>query len=140
LELILEYGLFGLFLACFLAATLLPFSSELAVIGAVSMGFDKTDVLIWASLGNVLACIANYALGYYFRKATLPRIKSSNWGNRALLFWEKYGFWSLLLNWLPLIGDPITVAAGLGRFNFVYFLVFVILLRVGRYLFILQFI
>jgi membrane protein YqaA with SNARE-associated domain len=140
LELILEYGLIGLFLACFLAATLLPFSSELAVIGAVSMGFDKTDVLLWASMGNVLACIANYVLGYYFRKATLHRIKASDWGNRALTFWEKYGFWSLLLNWLPLIGDPITVAAGLGRFNFAYFLVFVILLRVGRYLFILQFI
>jgi membrane protein YqaA with SNARE-associated domain len=137
-ELILEYGLFGLFLASFLAATLLPFSSELAVIGAVSLGFAKTDVLLWASTGNVLACITNYGLGYFFRKVTLPKIQSSAWGLRALRFWEKYGFWSLLLNWLPLIGDPITVAAGLGRFNFIYFLLLVILLRVGRYILILQ--
>lgn len=140
MELILEYGLFGLFLACFLAATLLPFSSELAVIGAVSLGFDKTDVLLWASVGNVLACVANYLLGFYFRKVTLTKIKASNWGIRALTYWEKFGFWSLFLNWLPLIGDPITVAAGLGKFNFVIFILFVIVFRVGRYLFILQFI
>lgn len=138
MEFLLDYGLLGLFLASFLAATLLPFSSELAVIGAVSIGFSKVDVLIWASAGNVLACIFNYGLGYYFRKKTLPKIQASNWGQKALRSWEKYGYWSLLLNWAPLIGDPITVAAGLGRFNFLYFLCFVLLLRVGRYILVLQ--
>ncbi|MCH8494382.1 MAG: DedA family protein [Balneolales bacterium] len=137
-DLILEYGGFGLFLLSFLAATLLPFSSEVALFTAVSLGIPATEALLWASSGNVLACVFNYGIGYLARKKTDEKIRKSKWGLRAIEMWEKYGVWSLLLNWAPLIGDPITIVAGLGKTNFWVFLLFVVTLRVGRYVLVLQ--
>lgn len=137
-DLILEYGGFGLFLLSFLAATLLPFSSEVALFTAVSLGIPATEALLWASSGNVLACVFNYGIGYLARTKTDEKIRKSKWGLKAIEMWEKYGVWSLLLNWAPLIGDPITIVAGLGKTNFWVFLLFVVTLRVGRYVLVLQ--
>ena len=137
-DLILEYGGFGLFLLSFLAATLLPFSSEVVLFTAVSLGIPATEALLWASSGNVLACVFNYGIGYLARTKTDEKIRKSKWGLRAIEMWEKYGVWSLLLNWAPLIGDPITIVAGLGKTNFWVFLLFVVTLRVGRYVLVLQ--
>lgn len=137
-DLILEYGGFGLFLLSFLAATLLPFSSEVALFTAVSLGIPATKALLWASSGNVLACVFNYGIGYLARTKTDEKIRKSKWGLKAIEMWEKYGVWSLLLNWAPLIGDPITIVAGLGKTNFWVFLLFVVTLRVGRYVLVLQ--
>lgn len=136
-ELVIEYGVWGLFLASFLAATLLPFSSEIALIAAVNLGIDRESALISASVGNVLACLVNYLLGYFFRAKALASLKEGKWGTRALNFWERYGPFTLLLNWAPLIGDPVTIAAGIGRFNFWWFLLAIVTLRVGRYMLIL---
>ncbi len=128
-----NWGLYGLFLICFLAATLIPFSSEIAVIAAIKMGFTAGEVLFWATSGNVLACFFNYFLGYFFRVKALSRLQKEGWGRKALQFWEKYGIWSLLLNWMPLIGDPLTVAAGIGRLDLRIFFAMVALLRFARY-------
>ncbi|MCC5927470.1 MAG: DedA family protein [Bacteroidetes bacterium] len=137
-DLVIEYGGLGLLIVSFLAATLLPFSSEVALFTAVSVGLPATEALIWASVGNVSACIFNYGLGYFFREKADASIQKSSWGRRAMQLWQKYGVWALLLNWAPLIGDPITIAAGLGRFNFWIFLILVVLLRVGRYMLVLS--
>jgi membrane protein YqaA with SNARE-associated domain len=140
IELVLEYGLPGLFIVSFLAATLLPFSSEVALFTAVSVGLPADEALIWASSGNILACIFNYGLGYFARTKADRSLQSSRWGKKATELWEKYGVWSLLMNWAPLIGDPITVLAGLGRTRFWIFLLMVTLLRTGRYVLILYFV
>ncbi|KPP97078.1 MAG: putative membrane protein [Bacteroidetes bacterium HLUCCA01] len=137
-ELVLEYGPAGLMLVSFLAATLLPFSSEVALLTAVAAGIPASQALIWASAGNVTACVVNYGLGYYFRVKTYRKIRRSRWGYKAIQLWQKYGVWTLFLNFLPLIGDPITIAAGLGKFNFWIFLGLVIILRVGRYMLLLN--
>jgi membrane protein YqaA with SNARE-associated domain len=140
IDLVLEYGLPGLFIVSFLAATILPFSSEVALFTAVSVGLPANEALLWASTGNILACVFNYGIGYYSRAKADHSLKSSRWGRKAIELWNSYGVWSLLLNWAPLIGDPITILAGLGRTRFWVFLMMVALLRTGRYVLILYFV
>jgi len=133
---------FSLFIISFLAATILPFSSELTLAGLIATSsYDNLLLLIVASLGNILGSVVNWILGFYSRnlskKGWFPfkdqQIeKSTSWFNR-------FGKWSLLFAWVPIIGDPLTVAAGLLRVNFVEFLTFVAIGKVARYLLIYYF-
>ena len=133
---------FSLFIISFLAATILPFSSELTLAGLIATSsYDNLLLLIVASLGNILGSVVNWILGFYSRnlskKGWFPfkdqQIeKSTSWFNR-------FGKWSLLFAWVPIIGDPLTVAAGLLRVKFVEFLTFVAIGKVARYLLIYYF-
>ena len=127
----------SLFAISFLAATILPFSSELTLAGLVTTSnYDNLLLLIVASLGNVLGSGVNWILGFYSRNLSTKRWfpfkdkqieKSSKWFN-------KFGRWSLLLAWVPIIGDPLTLVAGLLRVKFVEFLILVTIGKVSRYL------
>ena len=127
----------SLFIISFLAATFLPFSSELTLAGLVATSnYDNLLLLIVASLGNVLGSVINWILGFYSRKLSKKKWfpfkdekieKSSKWFN-------KFGRWSLLFSWVPIIGDPLTLAAGLLRVKFVEFLILVTIGKVSRYL------
>ena len=127
----------SLFIISFLAATILPFSSELTLAGLVATSnYDNLLLLIVASLGNVLGSVINWILGFYSRKLSKKKWfpfkdeqieKSSKWFN-------KFGRWSLLFSWVPIIGDPLTLAAGLLRVKFVEFLILVTIGKVSRYL------
>lgn len=93
-------------------------------------------LLLTASLGNIMGSCVNWWLGYkiehYKNKKWFP--VSENQLQRAQLTYAKYGYWSLLLSWLPVIGDPITLIAGLMRENFLRFLFMVSVAKTGRYL------
>ena len=128
--------LFALFMGAFLAATLVPFSSELAL-GA--MGLAQPDMkwvlLAVASAGNILGAVVNWALGMWvlkFDKArwfpfdTTDLEKSQRW-------FGKWGVWALLLSWVPIVGDPITFAAGVLKVRFVVFLALVSVAKTARY-------
>jgi len=127
----------SLFIITFLAATILPFSSELTLAGLVATSsYDSSLLLIVASLGNVLGSVVNWILGFYSRNLSTKRWfpfkdeqieKSSKWFN-------KFGRWSLLFAWVPIIGDPLTLAAGLLRIRFIEFLVLVTIGKVSRYI------
>jgi len=127
----------SLFLISFLAATILPFSSELTLAGLmVTSNYDNLFLLIVASLGNVLGSVVNWILGFYSRNLSKKRWfpfkdkqirKSSKWFN-------KFGKWSLLFVWVPIIGDPLTLAAGLLRVRFIEFFILVTMGKVSRYL------
>ena len=134
-----SYGAFGLFLLAFLAATILPFSSEAAFVGALYGGMDHALALGVASLGNVLAIVLNYFLGYGLRVHFNTKLEASKSGRKALAWSHEHGAWALLLSPLPVIGDPVTLAAGVVRINFWLFLVIAGGLRVGRYALILYF-
>lgn len=134
LEFLILYGPAGVFLAAFLAATLLPFSSEAALAAGLLAGMDPLGLLVAASAGNCLACLVNYGLGFYLRTKILRRTLRSATGRRAVHWAARYGPWSLLLSWLPIVGDPITVAAGFFRFRLSVFVSVVFTLRIGRYL------
>jgi membrane protein YqaA with SNARE-associated domain len=127
----------SLFIISFLAATILPFSSELTLAGLMATSsYDNSWLLIIASLGNVLGAVVNWILGFYSRKLSKKKWfpfkdeqieKSSKW-------FSKFGRWSLLFAWVPIIGDPLTLAAGLLRFKFIEFLILVTIGKVSRYL------
>ena len=127
----------SLFIISFLAATILPFSSELTLAGLMATSsYDNLLLLLVASLGNVLGSAVNWILGFYSRKLSKKKWfpfkdeqieRSSKWFN-------KFGRWSLLFAWVPIIGDPLTLAAGLLRVKFVEFLILVTIGKVSRYL------
>ncbi|MCH8558500.1 MAG: VTT domain-containing protein [Balneolia bacterium] len=123
----------ALFFTAFAAATILPFSSEAAVVAAVLAGMDSTAVLIWASVGNCMACLLNYGLGYLFHEKSRQKLRQSRFGRKSLIWVRKYGMWSMLLSWAPLIGDPLTIVAGLFRLRLLYFVIVVFAFRIGRY-------
>ena len=132
-----EYGPFGLFLWAFLAATILPFSSEVALAGALEMGMEPTNALFYASLGNCLAVLLNYFLGFYLYALMHEKIQKSKVGRKAYALSHKYGYFALIFSPLPVIGDPITIASGLIRLNLLWFIVITFSLRIGRYYLIL---
>ena len=96
------------------------------------------DGLLYASLGNALAVLLNFALGYLLYAKFHRKIKKSYFGRRAFLLTKKYRYIALLLTPLPIIGDPITVASGLIRMNFAIFALITIALRVLRYFLIID--
>ena len=125
----------ALFISAFLAATILPFSSEAAFILAIQNGMSNFNALIYASSGNTLAIIVNYYLGYFLYTKTKEKLLSAKVGRHSYNLGHKYGYVALLLSWLPIIGDPITIVAGLLRLKFVWFVLISGSLRVVRYYF-----
>jgi membrane protein YqaA with SNARE-associated domain len=80
------------------------------------------NALFFASLGNILAIIVNYFIGYWLYEKTHTKLEQSRVGSTALKYGYKYGYASLFLSSLPIIGDPITLVAGVLKLNFFYFL------------------
>lgn len=128
-----EYGVWGLGLAAFLGATLVPVSSEVAVVAALKMGMPAWTVFVSASIGNALGASLNYGLGSLFGERVQAQLSASRSGRRALDWAERYGRWSLLGSWLPVVGDPICLAAGLLRVDFYFFVTVGIGTRLARY-------
>lgn len=126
-----EYGLLGLMLISFAAATIIPMSSEGAVVGAHFLNFSGTEIIIWASVGNVSGVLFNYILGAW--GGTHLQKKEKLIHTKAWKVAKKYGIWSLFLSWLPVIGDPITILAGLFRWHFGFFVLVSFSLRIFRY-------
>ncbi len=126
-----------LFLSAFGAATLLPLQSEAVLVGLLAQAQYPVWLLVAvASLGNILGSCVNWWLGL-----KVEQYKNKKWfpvSEQKMLqaqgIYQKYGFWSLLLSWVPIIGDPITLIAGLLKENFVRFVVMVSIAKIGRYL------
>lgn len=133
-----ELGPLGLLLSSFLAATILPFSSEVALIGAIELGMNHEDALLYASIGNCLAVLINYLLGFFLFQLMHTKIDGSKVGKRAYALAHRYGYGALLLSALPIIGDPITIVSGLIRLHLFWFVLITFSLRILRYWFILS--
>lgn len=126
-----------LFAASLLAATILPAQSEAVLAGLALAGNHSLVVLVAvATFGNVLGACINWLLGRY-----LEHFKNKRWFpvkeaalDKAARTYQRYGVWSLLLSWVPIIGDPLTVIAGLLRTPFPLFLLLVTIGKLARYL------
>ena len=121
----------------FMVATIVPFGSEVYFATLLSLGkYNNFLLLVSASVGNVLGSVFNWFCGYYInyfiKKSWFP-IKQDKIKKGTELF-NKYGKWSLLLSWVPFIGDPITFVAGTLRFSFIPFIILVSIGKVARYL------
>ena len=127
----------GLFAAAFMAATLLPAQSELLLGGMIASGdYSVPLLLLAATTGNILGSTANWVLGRYFSHLRERRwfpIKKAQL-EKAGHWYHKYGRWSLLLSWVPIIGDPLTLLAGILREPLPSFLAIVAIAKLGRYL------
>jgi len=129
----------SLLLISFLAATILPLSSELALASLLKTNEYNSFVLIGtASLGNILGSVFNWLLGFYLfkyiNKKWFPF--KENQIIAASKRFQKFGIWSLLFVWVPIIGDPLTFVAGILRVNFLLFLALVTIGKISRYLFV----
>ena len=126
----------GLFTAAFLAATLLPAQSEAVLLGLLTLDrYPALILLAVASIGNVLGSCVNYGVGRFLsRSKRLARLVNPSHRERAENWYRRYGKWSLLASWVPVIGDPLTIVAGVLRESFPVFLVLVAVAKVGRYL------
>ncbi|MHC8305661.1 YqaA family protein [Pseudomonas sp. PB3P13] len=126
----------GLFFAAFGAATLLPLQSEALLVGLVlSEQYGLWALLTVATLGNVLGSLVNWWLGRRverFRERRWFPISPANL-DKARVHYLRYGHWSLLLSWLPVIGDPLTLVAGVMREPLGRFLLIVTLAKGARY-------
>ena len=128
------YG--GLFIAAFLAATILPAQSE-AGLAALILASPASVILLvaTASLGNVLGSALNWYLGRGINCYTSKRWFPANTQlSRATSWYSRYGRWSLLLSWVPVIGDPLTVVAGIMREPLFRFLLIVGIAKTSRYI------
>ncbi|TBY53124.1 DedA family protein [Rhizobium leguminosarum bv. viciae] len=127
----------GLFLAALVAATILPMQSEAALVGLVlADSYSATLLVVVASAGNVLGSVVNWFLGRW-----IDRFRNSRWFpvspaalERAQAWYRRYGKWSLLASWLPIVGDPITVVAGVLREPLPTFVLLVVIAKAGRYI------
>ncbi|MEE3925485.1 YqaA family protein [Pseudomonas viridiflava] len=128
---------FGLFMAALGAATLLPMQSETVLAGMLlSQAYPAVVLLSVATAGNVLGSILNWLLG-----RSIIRLRHKRWFpaseaqlEKAQRFYLKYGYWSLLLSWVPLIGDPLTLIAGVLREPLWRFVLIVTVAKGVRYL------
>lgn len=123
----------GLFLAAFLGATLVPVSSEAAFVAALRLGMDPALALAAASAGNALGAALTYGMGWALGPKMHAKLERSRSGRRALAWAERYGALSLAGAWLPVVGDPICLAAGLFRMSPWAFVLLGIGTRVARY-------
>jgi membrane protein YqaA with SNARE-associated domain len=127
----------GLFITALAAATILPMQSEAAlVVLLLADVYPPWALITVASVGNVLGSVTNWLLGRgveRFRDRTWFPVKAPAL-ERAQRWYQRYGKWSLLLSWAPIIGDPLTVVAGVLREPFPMFLLLVTIAKTGRYL------
>jgi membrane protein YqaA with SNARE-associated domain len=126
----------SLFAAAAIAATVLPAQSEALLVGLIAAGGQSPLMLVAvASLGNVLGAFVNWLLG-----RGIERFRDRRWfpvGPAALAraegWYRRWGRWSLLFSWLPIVGDPLTVVAGALREPLPSFLLLVTVGKVARY-------
>lgn len=115
----ISLGYIGLFLAGFLSATILPMNSEFVLLALLSQKFDPLTCLIIATFGNSLGGLTNYFLGklgnpLWFKRLGVKEEKLLSFEQRI----QKYGYWLAFFSWVPIIGDPMTIALGFFRVPF----------------------
>lgn len=125
-----------LFFVALISATLFPLGSEALLLYDLNEGYNVVLLLLFASLGNILGSFINYYLGlkgeeFLEKKNYLNKEKIEKYKN----LFAKYGAFSLLFSWLPLVGDPLTFIAGILKYDWKKFLILVSLAKFGRYLF-----
>ncbi|MBT4922739.1 MAG: DedA family protein [Rickettsiales bacterium] len=129
-----------LFTSSFIAATIFPAGSELVLAGLAKLGnHHPMLLLIIATIGNVLGAITNWFIGlkllYFKDKKYFPLSPKTLEG--ATKLYQKFGLWSLLFAWLPIIGDPLTLIAGIFKTKFLPFIFLVTIGKALRYYFII---
>lgn len=139
-DIIEKFGYLGLFVVSFLAATLLPFSSEAVVVMMKVLGYNTWMILMFATTGNYLGALTNYYVGKWgsnFLFSRYTRVKPETL-QKAQKLYGRWGAPVLFFSWVPVIGDPLAVIAGTLNVNLSVFTFWVILGKAIRYIFVLR--
>ena len=130
-----ELGYLGLFITCFLAATILPIASEVFLITMLAAKYDPLSCLFIASAGNTLGSYLNFGIGYIGNPEWLKKMRVKQ---KTIESWkasiQKYGAWLAFLSWLPIVGDIIGIALGFFRANIFWSFLFMAIGKFIRYL------
>lgn len=135
MEILADHSLLGLFILSFLAATLLPIGSEWYLLMLIHRGADLPNVVTVATLGNYLGACTTYLIGLWgstFITQKIFRITQKDL-DKAQTLYSKFGSWSLLLSWLPIVGDPLCVLGGIFRVGFLHYSLLVFSGKLARY-------
>ncbi len=129
----------ALFVSAFTSATLLPGSSEAVLLGFLVAEIGELWILVSVAFaGNLLGSGLTYAMGRWagaYRGRSWFPVTPAQY-DRAVMWYQRHGWWTLLLAWVPVIGDPLTVIAGAMRVPLVVALPLIAAGKLGRYLFI----
>ena len=133
---LLEHGYPALFLLSFLASTLVPLGSEWLLAALLVNGFDPSIVVAVATVGNSSGALTTYAIGLWGGPFLVQRVLrvSPESQQRSEQYFVRYGSWALLLSWVPILGDPLCLVAGVLRTGFWRFIVLVSVGKFVRYL------
>lgn len=129
----LAFPFIALALTAFFSATILPFSSEVALLVTYAQTHNLELTLISASVGNTLGITLNYFIGKYLQRHAHKQLQSFRWSRYFLRFARQHQRLTLLLTPLPIIGDPLTIIAGIIRINGYRFILYAVTLRIARY-------
>jgi len=134
-EFLVNHGLLALFVVSFTASTVLPLGSEWLVVALLIKGLPLETVVLTATLGNSLGAATTYGLGLWGTTRLLGTIVHLDPQKvaQAHALYTRYGAWSLLFSWLPIIGDPLCLAAGAMGLSFPRFAGLIIVGKAARY-------
>lgn len=135
MEFLSDHSLISLFILSFLAATLLPIGSEWYLVLLIHQGAEFSDVVAVATFGNYLGACTTYLIGFWgstFITQKVFRITQKDL-EKARTLYSKFGSWSLLLSWLPVVGDPLCVLGGIFRVGFFHYSILVFSGKLARY-------
>ena len=132
---LMNWGYMGMALSAFLAASILPFSSEAVMVGLLAAGLDMWALVAWGTVGNVLGSLFNYGIGRLGKMEWIEKYLHTKPEDldRARRFMEGRGAWMGLFSCIPVIGDVITIVLGLMRANLTIFIVSVTISKLARY-------
>ena len=134
-ELLTDHGLLSLFLLSLCASTLIPLGSEWLLVTLLLGGQDPLITVAIASLGNSLGAVTSYLIGLRGSRWLIENLLRINpqQQQRAKNWFERYGSWALLFSWLPIVGDPLCLVAGILRHRFGKFILLVGIGKTARY-------
>lgn len=134
-SLLAAHGYPGLFALGFLASTLLPLGSEWLLVLMILNGNDPIAAVSVAAVGNYLGGCTTWAVGVWGGAFLVRRVLRIDPAAEAaaVRFYQKYGVWSLLFSWLPIVGDPLCLAAGILKVGFTRFTLWVFTGKLARY-------
>lgn len=134
MEWLLDLGYIGLFVGSFLAATIVPFSADVQLIGMLAAGGSPWVVIAIATVGNFLGGLTSYGIGRVGKWEWIEKlgVKPETLARHKAKI-DKFGSWIALLSWVPFVGDVFAVALGFFRVRFVPSALFMLIGKFGRF-------
>ncbi len=135
IDILIDFGYWGMLAAAFLAGSFFPFSSEAVMTALVAVGLDPVQLTIYATIGNVAGGLFNYGVGRMGRLDWIEKYLdvSKEWVDKATKFMGGHGAWMGFFAFVPILGSAITICLGLMRANIIISVISITLGKFIRY-------